>query len=159
MKPFSKTLPRLKGNCWQTSNIQGWAFAHFENERTLLFLSEKGAIWKMLIYCYFLLFLKERKSDCSFHRSFWKSDCSFCCSFWKSEIAMALLVALLKRAIAHLLFGKERRKERSLILSFAKSDEKSTCSFALFKRANERAIAQSLFLKERKWAKSKWAIA
>jgi len=75
------------------------------------------------------LFLKEQMRDRSFCRSFWKSD----------------------RAIA--------KKERSLICSFAKSDKKSNLSFALFKRANERAIAQMLFWKERKWAMSKWANA
>jgi len=69
---------------------------------------------------YLKIFLKERKSDRS---------------FFKSKRAIALLVALFKRA----------KKERSLICYFAKSAEKSDRSFALFKRANERAIAQSLF--------------
>jgi len=46
---------------------------------------------------FLLLFLKEQKSDCSFRRSFEKSK---------------------KRAIAHLLFCKERQKERLLIRSF-----------------------------------------
>jgi len=59
-------------------------------------------------------------------------------SFAFFERAIALLVTLLKerkRAIAHLLFCKESRKERSLIRSFAKSNKKSGRSFALFKRA------------------------
>jgi len=60
------------------------------------------------------LFLKQRKSDCS-----------FCHSFWKSKRAIALSVALLKRA------------------------KKSNRSFDLLQRAPKRAIAHSLFLKER----------
>jgi len=57
------------------------------------------------------------------------------CSFALFERAIALIVALLKRA----------KKERLLICSFAKSDKKSNCSIAPLKRANEQAIAQSLF--------------
>jgi len=40
-------------------SCQGWAFAHFENERSLIFALS--------------LFLKEQKSDHSFCRSFEKS--------------------------------------------------------------------------------------
>jgi len=67
--------------CIASQKDQGWAFAHFENEISLIF------------------------------------------------------VALFKRA----------KKERLLIRSFAKSDEKSNHSIVLLKRANPRAIAQSLF--------------
>jgi len=88
--------------------------------------------------CSFLLFLKE-----------WKSDRYFHCSFWKSKKTIAFFVALFERVIALLVaLLKRAKKEQLLICSFAKSTEKSGCSFALFKRANEQAIALSLFWKE-----------
>jgi len=74
---------------------QGWAIAHFENERSLIFALS--------------LFLKERKSDRSFRRSFEKSE---------------------KRAIAHSLFCKEQLSKRSLICYFAMSDKMSDRSFS-----------------------------
>jgi len=52
-------------------------------------------------------------------------------SIWKSERAIALFVALFKRA----------KKERSLIRSFAKSDKKRNRSITLFKqRMSERSL-------------------
>jgi len=78
-----------------------------------------------------LLFLKERLLFSSLFLKVRKTNRSFCRSFWKSN---CFLVALLKRAIAYSLFCKEHRKERLLIYSFAKS--------------KKRAIAHSLFLKE-----------
>jgi len=69
-------------------------------------------------------------------------NCSFAHfhSFQKSDWAIALFVALCKRANERLLF----------FCSFQKSNEKSDCSFALSKRATKRAIAHSLFQKEQK---------
>jgi len=111
--------------------------------------------------------LISKMSDCTFFEqkmsdlgnySFFTHFCSFAhferaiaflSLFLKERRAIALLVALLKR----------EKKERLLIFSFAKSNKKSDRSFTLFKRANEQAIAQSLFWKERKWAMSEWAIA
>jgi len=87
-------------------------FVHIENERLLFFLNKKCAIWKIanfLLIFALLLFLKERKKDCSFCCSFENSD-------KKSDCSFALFVAFLfkratKRAIAHLLFFKERLNE------------------------------------------------
>jgi len=113
-----------------------WLFRSFQkSERAIaIFVAFFERVKEQLLFL--SLFLKEQKSYCSFG-----------CSFEKSK----------KRAIAHLLFCKERRKEQLLIRSFAKSNKKSDCSFVLFKRANEQAIAQSLFWKEQNWAMSKWA--
>jgi len=81
-------------------------------------------------------------------------------SFWKWAIALFLSEKWAIWKITHFSLTFEKsEKERSLIRSFAKSDKKRVRSFALFKRANERAIAQSHFWKERKWAMSDWAIA
>jgi len=46
-------------------------------------------------------------------------------------------------------FLKRAKKERSIICSFEKSAEKSDRLFALMQRAPKRAIAHSLFCKER----------
>jgi len=78
-------------------------FVHIDNERSLFFLSKKCAICKIayfLLSFAFLLFLKERKSDRSFRRTFEKSE-------EKNDRSFALF----KRAIALSLFCKERRKE------------------------------------------------
>jgi len=71
----------------------------------------------------------------------------FWAKIWKSEWGIALFIALFKIAKERSLFWKEQL----LICSFAKSDKKSNRSFTLFKRANEQAITQLLFWKER-WA-------
>jgi len=94
-----------------------------------------------------LLFLKERKSDSSFFALFKRA----------TKRAIAQLLFLKERANERLLFLslflfvallKRAKKERSLIRSFAKSAEKGNRSFALLQRATKRVIAHLLFLKE-----------
>jgi len=97
----------------------------------------------------------------------WKEQSLFCRSFEKIDCVDIRTITLLKRAtqraMALLLFCKEKKKsdhiltllkerlsEQSHNRSFEKSDEKSNRSLALFKRANEKVIAQSLFSKEQK---------
>jgi len=102
---------------WRRPDIQGWAFAHFENERfskSLIFRSFLlfRSFWKSerAIALFVALFekSKERLLFLSLFLKEQKSNRSFDCSFKKR----------VKRAIAHLLFCKERRKERLLICSF-----------------------------------------
>jgi len=50
----------------------------------------------------------------------------------------ALFKRATKRAIALLLFQKERQKEQLLFRSFKKSDKQSDRSFSLSKRAKEQ---------------------
>jgi len=71
------------------------------------------------------------------------SNRSFRRSLQKSEWAIALF----------LLFSKEQPKERSTLDRAGKQG----WAIALFKRANEQAIAQSLFWKKGKWVMSEWA--
>jgi len=161
--PASLVKRRDRRKLFFIRRLQGWAFAHFENEQSLIFALFKRAKERSLFLSLFLkeqllfllLFLKEQKSDrsfghsfeksekrkllifCSFllFHSFWKSDCSFHCSFWKIERAIALFVALFERAIA-------------LLVAILKRAKKSDRSFAPLQWAPKRAIAHLLFLKE-----------
>jgi len=95
------------------------------------FFCEKCTIWKIahfLLIFALSLFLKEPKSNYTFH-----------CSFWKSEWVIALFAALWKRANERPLFSALFAKEQIRDCSF----------FALFKRATKRAIAPLVFQKER----------
>jgi len=95
---------------------EGWAFAHFGMSDRSFFWAKNEQFGKSLIFCSFLLFR----------------------SFWMSKKAIALFVALLKRA----------KKEQSLICSFEKS-EKNNRSSALLHWATKWGIALSLFFNER----------
>jgi len=134
---------------------EGWAFAHFENERLLFFLSEKWAIWKIshfLLLFALSLFLKERLSERSL---FWKERMSkqslissIAKSEWASDCSFALLQWANERAIAHLLFCNEQMSNKLLNRSFTMSEWAKNCSIALLQWA-EMSDEQS----------SEWAIA
>jgi len=154
-------------------NNQGWAIAHslisLCSFALCSFAPRSFALCSFALHS-FPLFSKERLCDRSHKRSLNKSEWAialfvalfkrakeqslFCRSFEKSEWAIALF----------LLFSKERRKERSLFCSFKKSEraKMSDRSLSIWTNTGQliRSFAQSLidhFQKSN--CANKWAIA
>jgi len=138
---------------------EGWAFAHFGNERSL-FLSKKWAIWKIAHFCSFPLFERAKKQGWAIAHFENERSLIFLSDKWAIwEIACFLLIFSLS------LFLKERKSNWASDRSFEKSKWANDHSFALLQWANEQAIAHLLFYNEqmsnkllnRSFTMSEWA--